>query len=224
MARGGFEAAELALNKLLKMVLSGDDAKRAIIEGLRAKHILARGRPLIYPPEPRGPRGKPMALRDIGAPGKPPEPGDVQDIPSEFWKKLTQRDVASWDWEEGYFFNSSTQPVRSYSEVAFREKEINDLVKKHKSLLETASNAPPEARKERRRHPSWNDWVAAVVILSQENQITNGMTVTDLLDRVSARLQTWNLKPKEPSTVSPTASAILDRLASHPPIAPVEVG
>lgn len=225
MASGGFLAAELALNKLLKLVTSGDDAKRAIIEALVAGQILARGRPLIWPkPKPsRISRGKPMVLRDISAPGKPPKLGELEDIPQTFFKKLLEDDVESWDWEEGRFYNSNAKANRQYSEIVFREKDCNELVKKHKLFLDAASGKPPEAKKERLRDASWNDWVAAVAILSQEKQITQGMTQDSLLDRVEYRLRTWGIKPKKTSTVGPTARAILERFATNPPVPPVEI-
>ena len=224
MASGGFISADVAWKKLLAVVASGDVAKQALIEALGAAYISARGRPLIFDapkPPSRSADGR-MSLRDITAPGEPLRRGEVQDIPTKFWTRLSQKDGRSWDWDEGYFLNSTCEPFYQYTEVVFNERETNRLIKKHKTLLDPASDAPTKDKKERRRNPSWDDWVAAVVILSQENQITQGMTVTALLDRVNARLQTWDCEPKEQSTVTPTASAILKRFASNPPVPPID--
>ena len=219
MARGGFIAADVAWKKLLEVVASGEVAKLALIEALGAAHISARGQPLIFDdpkPSRKSPFG-PMVLQDITAPGKPPRRGEVQAIPTKFWTIPSRKDGEAWDWEEGYFYNSNCEPYYQYINCMFNEKETNDLIKKHKYLLDAASNAPPERKKERRRDSSWGDWVAAVAILSQEHQITQGMTVTALLDRINDRLGLWNLHPKEHSTVGPAASAILSRFASNPP-------
>lgn len=227
MARGGFIAADVAVGKLQRDLASRDEAKSAIIDALIGGAIAARGRPQVdADTECVGGMDKSSEVATlVDRSDLTPSPlGEVQDIPSGFWKGTTRAQSRAWDWDSGTFFNDNSRSVTPlFEEVVLREKDINLLIKKHRVLAQPLqADSPP--KRERKRASTWDDWVAAVAALAFEQQIDGAMTQRDLLDRINARLASWGLHPKEEPTVAPTARAILARWRTSPPTLPLLPG
>lgn len=200
----------VAVEKLRQLTRSRNGAKRIIVEYLKAGDLASRGR-----------RVKNLALMTLVDPS---EIGDYstrvhEDIPADYWGGARSFDSKFWNWSAGYFIcpEDWDNDNMGFVEVQFKEKDINAI------FAQMISRGSAVAvSKGGHRDPSWYDWVAAAVILGHEQQINPTMKQRDLLDRIDAKLQAWGLKEGKPnSTVASTASAILRRYQTNPPVKPL---
>ena len=217
MARTGYLASEVALTRLALITGDSREASRLLADALVRGVISARGRPHL---EREKEESGGLILRDMGS-LPPPILGDVEDIPSTFWKNADGYERSRWDFRQGFAMSSDRRsPTPAYSDVALGEKDVNALVKVHRDRL-AGPTAVPIKPKERLRDPSWEEWVAALATLAHEHLIAPKTSQTDLLDQIDARLDRWGLGPKERSTVGPTARKVLERFRNNPPAEPL---
>lgn len=213
MARGGYIALAIAIDRVFLVSRSRSEAAQAIAESLISGTILARGQPVTYTQAEADLRER--KLVDLGAYSPERSYGAVTDIPKSFW--ACAEDIASWDGTYDSFTDLSKEDPLRFANINVREKDVNSLIKRHQPELQAAN----QQSRERLRQASWDQWVAAVACLAHERQIDAYMTQTDFLARVTARLATWNLDEMPTSTVAPAARAILGRYRSDPPTDPL---
>lgn len=222
MARGGYIGAAIALKRVFVGFETIERAKGAFRDALIAGSIAARGGRWIEDAGEETDSDPGFILRDISA-GIDGKYGEPEDIPPEFWSGISHKDFRDWDWQSGHFFNSAAE-LSSYGDVAFRERDINGVLKKLEGLRSGPSTTAP-SKKSRLKDASWEEWIAAVACLAYEQQISPGMKQVDLISRVHARLAAWGIaEMKEVSTIAPAVGAIRRRFASNPPVRPVPIG
>lgn len=225
MARGGFVSVEVAVGRAYKVVGSLHDARVLVTEALITGSLHARGRPKAPARRTKRHSGK-LVLRylDSGIATEEQEAeilGVVEDIPKVFWNDLSQKSWDAWDWSASRLSNrDATGETQMYADVAVSERDLNSIIRLSGARL-GHQRTSVITKRERRRHLTWDDWVAAVAILAAEQKVTAGMSQTQFLDLVSNRLEDWGLEPKDNSTVRGTARAILDRWRSDPPSKPM---
>lgn len=221
MARGGFLASEAALTRLAKVTGDRREASRLLKEAMISGQIDARGSPHLGPGDEDESSGG-MVLRDLGD-GPPDIVGPKENIPLSFWKEADSRERASWDFESGFAMSSSRKSkYPAYSGVALGEKQVNSFVALH-AVAGRRGKADQTTKKERLRAASWNDWVAALVTLAHEQQISAATKQKELLELIEARLMKWKMELKPDTTVGPTARKVLERYKSDPPFTPFTV-
>jgi hypothetical protein len=220
MARGGFLASGDALMRLARVIGDLREASRLLTGAMVSGAISARGRPFI---ERDVDESGPLVLRDLGS-GTSPPLGEVKDIPSSFWKNADAAEQTSWNFEQGFAVSSDRHSAApAYGDIKLCEKEVNAFVALNRNRL-AGPNRETAKPKERRRDPSWDEWVAALATLAHEHAITPELRRTDLLDLIDSRLDKWDLGAKERSTVGPTARKVLERFRTNPPGYPVGNG
>lgn len=220
MARTGYLAGGAALMRLALITGDSREASRLLADAMVRGVILARGRPLL---EPEVDESGPMILRDLNS-QPPADLGDVEDIPSTFWKNAEPHERSRWDFEQGFALSADRHSAATaYGDIKLREKDVNAIVDVHRTRLAEPSSGPTKPR-ERLRDPSWEEWIAALASLAHEHSITPELKQTDLLDLIDHRLARWGLAPKDRSTVSPTARKVLERFRTSPPADPLSGG
>lgn len=226
MGRGGYIATDIALTRLAKVVGDRREASRLLCGALVSGVISARGQPQLEEVDDPSSDDEPssgIVLEDIGSLSDyEPKFGPMEGIPARFWKDADSRKRASSNFEHGFASTDSDKSKRfAYDAITLAEREVNAFVKLH--VQRGTGELAQTPKRARRRHASWEDWVAALATLAHEHQISGDMTETELLDRIEARLTTWGATIKANSTVQTTARKVIDRLKTNHPIAPFQV-
>lgn len=202
-ARGMYITPEKAMVKLYAVLGKRDKAKTAIYDALVSGMLGARGHEML-----RDENEGFVNMRVSAA---------LRVIPNDYWLGLSKAAMDQWNWVEGKIQNPKKVKGRhaGYANVTLKTKDINAI------LTRLTPPALAKAPGNRALNRSWDDWIAAVVILAVEGQLHGKMTRANFLDRVDARLQEWGAKLKPHSTVGPAAKAIIDRFNNNPPVPPL---
>ena len=215
MARGGYVGLDVALNRVFAVVTSRREAAQMIADALISKALAARGCLVTHITRPR-PKGVlvDLASSDLGSfdGGDTTTYGTPTDIDPAFWSSV--EDLPSWDGTGDRFADLTRDEPNQYARVTVREKDLNALIKRRAPQPDGAE----KPKRERRRKPTWDQWVAAVACIAHEHKIHAGMKHSELLNTVTARLHTWGFDEMPTGTVGPAASAILNRYGSNPPV------
>ncbi|MBP7136169.1 MAG: hypothetical protein KBA57_07385 [Sphingomonadaceae bacterium] len=209
MARGGFIQPEVAIARLYKALGSRDAAKVGIYDALMSGALLARGRRILrceWEPTPPG------MLRDLATAEVTLVLGEPEDIPTKYWSGFLIIHVS--DWECGHLRNPTWRDHHGYNDVMLKEKDVNSI------LTRLRPSSGKAERKEKRRDASWEEWVAAAIVIAEENRILPTMNAHQLISEINAKLQLWNLDPKEKNTVLKTARGIMEWYNNYPPVRP----
>jgi hypothetical protein len=205
MARGGFVGVNVAVDKLFIATVSRDNAKRIIMDSLESGALTAKGKPILQPRE----LSKKCNWTDAVI-------GSEEYIPIKFWKGLVPEYTGNWNWESGEFVLHIKNENHGYMNIAFKEKDINQVI----LMLKPSINVTKK-KSDRIRHPTWDNWIAAAANVAAEQRICADMKRQDLLDLIDSKLKAWGYEGKEHSTVGPAAKAILDSFRLHPPVKPL---
>lgn len=206
MARGGFISPAAYLERAFERNISLDDAKRTAIEALSVGRLASRGR------VPTSAIAR-LEAPDAGTLTKP-ESTKLEDIPSSAWAGLTDEVISRWEWMSGRFHGSGDFGWQPWESVKFNEAQSNDLLDRMQPPLTRNASASPT---ERRRGPTWDEWVAVVATLAFEHAIDETSTDRDIVQRAAMRL---GMPEAQTKRMKAAALAIVSRWKELPPNPP----
>jgi hypothetical protein len=206
MARSGFISPNVYLQRAFGKNISLDAAKQAAVEALQMGRLSCRGRFSAMP-----------VIRIKGVP-LPKKTGSraLQDIPQAAFEGLTLEEIAAWNWETGTLVLSGDLDSDVWRDVRFNEAQANEVLTRLEARSRPAPDQPEELN-ERRRGPTWDEWVAVVATLAFEHAIDEKSTDADILQRAAIRL---GIPEARTSRMKAAALAIVRRWKQTPPMQP----